>query len=143
MVYVVISNVTKYGITAQDSLKIWQDYLKSEPNNKIKVKISTEGTPIKDIFRYAMQNPDLTSIYVGAPKEESDELGYFDKLKEKFPDKIKPVIIPEQFGRISATQMRQTIKNGDFEEFVKFVPPSAYNKGIAKTAFGLLTKILK
>lgn len=143
MVYVIISNVTKYGITAQDSLKIWEDYLLSEPNNSIKVKISTEGTPIKDIFRYISQSPDVKTIYVGAAKEETEELGYFAKLKEKYPEKVKQIVIPDQFGRISATQMRQALKNGDFAEFAKFLPDSAYNKGITKKVFGLLTKIIK
>ena len=142
-VYVIISNVTKFGITPDDSLKIWNDYLDAEPNAKIDVKKSTESTPIKDIFRFASQNPELKSIYVGAAQEESEELGYFDKLKERFPGVIKPVTIPNQFDRISATQMRQAVKNGDFDEFSKFLPDSAYNKGVTKDVFGLLTKIIK
>ena len=40
-VYAVISNVTKYGITPEDSLYIWQEYLKAEPNPKISVSISS------------------------------------------------------------------------------------------------------
>ena len=143
MVYVIISNVTKFGITAEDSLNIWEDYLRAEPNNKIKIKISTEGTPIKDIFRYVAQNEDVKTIYVAGAKEETEQLGYFNKLKEKFPEKIKSVVIPDQFDRISATQMRQALKDGDFEKFATFVPDSAYNKGITKKVFGLLTKIIK
>ena len=140
-VYVIISNVTKYGITPQDSFNIWQDYLKAEPNSKIEVKLSTESTPIKDIFRFAAQNPDIKSIYVAAAKEEADDLGYFDKLKEKYPA-IKKIVVPDQFGRISATQMRQTVLNGDFEAFAKFIPDAAYNKGKARDVFGILSKIL-
>lgn len=143
MVYVIISNVSKFGINSNDSLKIWQDYLLAEPNNKIKVKESTEGTPIKDIFRYVAQNPDVKNIYVGAAKEEAEELGYFSKLKEKFPEKIKQIIIPDQFSRISATDMRKALKAGDFDAFAKFLPDSAYNKGITKKVFGILTKIIK
>jgi len=140
-VYVVISNVTKFGITPKDSLQIWQDYLEAEPNNNIEVKISTEGTPIKDIFRFAAQNPELKSIYVAAAKEEADNLGYFNKLQAQFPN-VKKEVIPDQFGRISATQMRNAVKDGNFETFSQFVPTSAYNKGKAKEVFGLLTKIL-
>lgn len=143
IVYVIISNVTKFGIEPKDSLQIWNDYLKAEPNNKIKVKLSTEGTPIKDIFRFVSQNPDMKSIYVAAAKEEIEELGYAKKLQEKYPNVVKTIVIPDQFGRISATQMRQAIKNGDFKEFSTFVPVSAYNQGIAKDVFGLLTKIIK
>jgi len=141
-VYVIVSNVTKYGITAKDSYNIWQQYLKAEPNNKIEIKISTESTPIKDVFRFAYQNEDIKRIYVAAAKEEAENLGYFDKLKEKFPS-IKTITVPDQFGRITATEMRAAIKSGDYDEFKKYVPDSAYNKGAAKIVFGLLTKIIK
>ena len=63
-VYVIISNVTKFGITPQDSLYIWQEYLKAEPNPKISVSISKESTPIKDIFAFMTENPDVDPIYV-------------------------------------------------------------------------------
>jgi phosphopantetheine adenylyltransferase len=115
-VYVIISNVTKYGITPEDSLYIWQEYLKAEPNPKIDVSISKESTPIKDIFAFMAENPDVDPVYVAGGAE---------------------------FGRISATQMRDTIKAGNFEEFVKFIPDSAYNKGVAKDVFGRLLKIMK
>jgi hypothetical protein len=39
--------------------------------------------------------------------------------------------------------MRATIKNGNFEEFAKFIPDAAYNKGVAKDVFGRLLKIMK
>ena len=142
-VYVIISKVTKFGITPQDSLTIWEDYLKAEPNNKIEVKVSTESTPIKDIFRFVSQNPDIKSVYIAGAKEEIEELGYAKKLQEKFPNVIKTIVIPDQFGRISATQMRNAIKIGDFEGFSKFIPVSSYNKGEAKEIFALLTKILE
>jgi nicotinic acid mononucleotide adenylyltransferase len=142
IVYVVISNVEKFGITADDSLSIWTDYLKSKPNNKIKVMKSTEGTPIRDIFRFAANNQQLKSIYVAAAKEESEDLGYFKKLQEQYPN-VKKIIIPDQFGRISATQMRAAIKSGDYDEFAKFVPTAAYNSGVTKDIFGMLTKIIQ
>ena len=142
-VYVVISNVTKYGITPEDSLYISQEYLKAEPNPKIDVSISKESTPIKDIFAFMSENPDIDPVYVASGEEEQTELGYFDSIQKRFPNKVRPEIIPAQFGRISATQMRATIKAGNFEEFVKFIPDSAYNKGVAKDVFGRLLKIMK
>ena len=142
-VYVVISNVTKYGITAQDSYNIWMEYLKAEPNPKIEVNISKESTPIKDIFTFMADNPDVDPIYVASGEEEQTELGYFDSIQKRFPNKVRPQIIPAQFGRISATQMRAAIKAGNYEEFTKFIPDAAYNKGVAKDVFGQLLKIMK
>jgi hypothetical protein len=142
-VYVIISNVTKYGITPQDSLYIWQQYLNAEPNPKISVSISQESTPIKDIFSFIAENPDVDPIYVAAAQEEVEGEGYFNNMQKRFPGKIRPVTIPDQFGRISATQMRDTIKTGDFEKFSNFIPDAAYNKGAAKDIFGRLLKIMK
>jgi|APGre2960657373_1045057.scaffolds.fasta_scaffold30056_2 hypothetical protein len=142
-VYVIISNVTKYGITPEDSLYIWQEYLKAEPNPKISVSISKESTPIKDIFTFMAENPDVDPIYVAGGAEEVEGIGYFDSIQKRFPNRVRKEVIPNQFGRISATQMRAAIKTGNFEEFAKFIPDSAYNKGAAKDIFGRLLKILK
>jgi len=142
-VYVIISNVTKYGITPEDSLYIWQEYLKAEPNPKISVSISKESTPIKDIFSFMAENPDVEPIYVAGGAEEVEGIGYFDSIQKRFPNRVRKEVIPNQFGRISATQMRAAIKTGNFEEFAKFIPDSAYNKGAAKDIFGRLLKILK
>jgi hypothetical protein len=142
-VYVIISNVTKYGITAEDSLYIWTEYLKAEPNPKIEVTISKESTPIKDVFAFMDQNREVSPIYVAGAGEEVEGLGYFDALEKRFPNRVRKEVIPDQFERISATQMRAAIKTGNFEEFAKFVPDSAYNKGAAKDIFGRLLKILK
>lgn len=142
-VYVIISNVEKYGITAKDSLYIWQEYLKAEPNPKINVSISKESTPIKDIFTFMDKNRDVDPIYVAGAGEEVEGLGYFDALEKRFPNRVRKEVIPDQFERISATQMRAALKTGNFEEFAKFVPDSAYNKGVTKDIFGRLLKILK
>jgi hypothetical protein len=142
-VYVIISNVTKYGITPEDSLYIWQEYLKAEPNPKIEVSISKESTPIKDIFAFMAENPDVDPVYVAGGAEEVEGIGYFNSIQKRFPNRVRKEVIPAQFGRISATQMRAAIKSGNFEEFTKFIPDSAYNKGVAKDAFGRLLKIMK
>ena len=143
IVYVIISNVTKLGITAQYSLYRWQEYLKAEPNPKIEVSISKESTPIKDIFAFMADNPDISPVYVAGGAEEVEGIGYFDSIQKRFPNRVRKVTIQDKFGRISATQMRDTIKNGNYEEFVKFIPDSAYNKGVAKDVFGRLLKIMK
>jgi len=142
-VYVIISNVTKFGITPEDSLYIWKEYLKAEPNPKINVSISKESTPIKDIFSFMDNNRDVDPIYVAGGAEEVEGIGYFNSIQKRFPNRVRKEVIPDQFGRISATQMRAAIKTGNYEEFEKFIPDSAYNKGAAKDIFGRLLKIMK
>lgn len=142
-VYVIISNVTKFGITPQDSLAIWQQYLDAEPNPKISVSISKESTPIKDIFAFMAENPDVDPIYVAGGAEEVEGIGYFDSIQKRFPNRVRKEVIPDQFGRITATDMRATVKDGNYEEFEKFIPDAAYNKGVTKDVFGRLLKIMK
>ena len=142
-VYVIISNVTKYGITAEDSFQIWKQYLNAEPNPKISVSISRESTPIKDVFSFMAENPDVNPIYVAGATEEVEGIGYFDSIQKRFPNKVRKEIIPDQFERISSTQMRSYIKDGNYEEFEKFIPDAAYNKGVTKDVFGRLLKIMK
>lgn len=142
-VYVVISNVTKFGITPDDSLYIWNEYLKSEPNPKIKVMISKEGSPIKDIYTFLKDYPEVDPVYVASAGEEIEGEGRFGNLSKNFPDRIRIEVIPDQFGRISATQMRAAVKTGDYEDVAKFIPDSAYNKGVAKDVFARLLKIMK
>jgi predicted nucleotidyltransferase len=89
------------------------------------------------------ENPDVDPIYVAGGAEEVEGIGYFDSIQKRFPNRVRKEVIPNQFGRISATQMRAAIKTGNFEEFAKFIPDSAYNKGAAKDIFGRLLKILK
>lgn len=142
-VYVVISNVTKFGITPQDSEYIWNEYLKAEPNPKIKVMVSEEVSPIKDIYTFLKNNPDISPVYVAAAGEEIEGEGRFGSLSINFPDRVRIEKIPDQFGRISATQMRTAVAIGDYEEVAKFVPDAAYNKGVAKDVFARLIKIMK
>jgi D-ribose pyranose/furanose isomerase RbsD len=142
-VYVIISNVTKFGITPEDSLYIWQEYLKAEPNPKISVSISKESTPIKDIFAFMAENPDVDPIYVAGGAEEVEGIGYFDSIYKRYPNRVRKEVIPAQFERIRATDMRAVVKTGNFEEFAKFIPDAAYNKGVAKDVFGRLIKIIK
>jgi hypothetical protein len=143
IVYVIISNVTKFGITPEDSLYIWQEYLKAEPNPKISVSISKESTPIKDIFAFMAENPDVDPIYVAGGAEEVEGIGYFDSIYKRYPNRVRKEVIPAQFERIRATDMRAVVKTGNFEEFAKFIPDAAYNKGVAKDVFGRLIKIIK
>jgi len=142
-VYVIISSVTKFGITPEDSLYIWNEYLKAEPNPKISVSISKESTPIKDIFDFMAKNPDVDPIYVAGGAEEVEGIGYFDSIQKRYPNRVRKEVIPDQFGRITATDMRAALKNGNFEEFAEFIPDAAYNKGVAKDVFGRLIKIIK
>jgi hypothetical protein len=80
---------------------------------------------------------------VAGAGEEVEGLGYFDALQKRFPDRVRKEVVPDQFERISATQMRDAIKVGDMKGFEKFIPDAAYNKGATKDVFSRLLKIMK
>jgi hypothetical protein len=88
-------------------------------------------------------NPDVDPIYVAGGAEEVEGIGYFDSIYKRYPNRVRKEVIPAQFERIRATDMRAVVKTGNFEEFVKFIPDAAYNKGVAKDVFGRLIKIIK
>lgn len=138
-VYVVISNLEKFGITADDSLYIWREYLNAEPNPKIKVIASQKESPILDIFEFLKDNPEVSPVYVAANKDEI-EADRFESLKKDFPDRVRIETIPDQYDNMSATDMRSAVDIGDYKDVAKFVPDSAYNKGVAKDVFARLIK---
>jgi len=94
-VVVIIGQAEKNGISASMSKSIWNIYLKAQPNPKIKVKISSDASPVKDIF--TIMDSDLNKIaYVAATMSDPDDQGYIDSLTKAFGDRIKPLNVEEQ-----------------------------------------------
>ena len=110
-VKVLIGHGLRDGITAEQSKAIWDLYLQAEPNPKISVEISPDKSPIKPLFSY-FANLDNRGYVAGAKKEI--ESGYFDTLKDKFADRVMPLVINDEFvdrdgDRVSGTEFRATI----------------------------------
>jgi hypothetical protein len=141
-VYVIISKKERDGITAEQSLKVWQTYLKAEPNPKISVGIAKSASPIRDIFDYIAEHPEQSPIYIVGGKDEVDDQNYFASLKKAFGDKIKPVPMEEKFGRISASYVRRLLRAGDLEGFKEALPDATINKGHAGDLFKMLASTI-
>lgn len=138
MVYIVISKKTVDGITPEDSLAIWNMYLKAEPNPKITVQISTKESPIVDIYDYLVKNPTVDPVYVSAGNDETDDVDYVTSLQEKFGDRVKLIKVQEKAGEITAPHVRNLLDTGDYESFVEAVPVAAFNRGAAPKIFKML-----
>jgi hypothetical protein len=112
-VKVLIGHGERGGITAEQSKKIWDIYLKAQPNPKIVTEISKTKSPIKDLYRWF--GDDLNrEAYVAAAGKEADDLKYFEGLKEAFGDRVQEEIVDDQFtdsdgDRVSGTDFRATI----------------------------------
>lgn len=110
-VKIIIGHGLRDGITAQQSKAIWDLYLKAEPNPKISVEVSPDKSPIKPLFSYFAKLDNIG--YVAGTKEEI-ESGYFDNLKDKFADRVKPQIVNDDFKDkdgelVSGDEFRATI----------------------------------
>ena len=118
-------------------------YLKADPNPKIKVKIADSVSPIKDIYDFIAEHPELDPVYVAGGKDEVDDLGYFKSLKKAFGDRVIPIPIDEKFGRISASYTRGLLRAGDITGFKTTVPDAVVQKGYFDDIFGMLAPIIK
>jgi len=101
-----------YPVSAQQSKAIWDLYLKANANPKIKVAIAQKNSPIGDLFTYFA---DLNHEGYVAGAQEEIEMGYFSKLKEKFPGRVREQVIEDQFvtdgERISGTETRELLND--------------------------------
>lgn len=143
-VYVIISKKVIDGITPEDSLMIWNMYLKAEPNPKITVRISTQESPIVDILNFLEKNTTVAPVYVAVGEDEVDDTEYGKSIKERYGKRVIVAQVAEKVGNISAPRVRSMLQNGDYESFKEAVPVSAYNRGAASKIFKMLaTKITK
>jgi phosphopantetheine adenylyltransferase len=111
-VIVLIGHKTRDGITKEQSKRIWDLYLAASPMAKVSVRISTDASPIKDIFTAFDDDLELKA-YVAGAKNEVEEQDYFTPLQKAFGDRVMPLAIEEKVitgnKRLSATQVRGLI----------------------------------
>ena len=143
MVYIIISKKTIDGITPEDSLMVWNMYLKAEPNPKISVSISQKESPVVDIVNYLKSNPTVGTVYVAQGDDEVDDAQYVHSLQADYPGRVKAIQVHEKDGIVSAPYVRNVLSSGDYEGFIETVPEAAYNKGVAPKIFKMLASKVK
>jgi hypothetical protein len=144
MVYIIISKKVVDGITPEDSLMIWNMYLKAEPNPKISVSIATTESPVTTIMNYLNKNTAVDTVYVAISDDETDDIDYGEALQENYGDKVKLISIHDKAGIISSPHIRNILADGNYEEFAEAIPEAAFNKGAAPKIFKMLaTKVRK
>jgi hypothetical protein len=108
-VIVLIGHKTRDGITKEQSKRIWDLYLATSPMAKAVVRISTDPSPIKDIFTAFNDDLELKA-YVAGAKNEVEEQDYFTPLQKAFGTRVMPLPIEEKVvtnnKRLSGTQVR-------------------------------------
>ena len=144
MVYIIISKKVVDGITPEDSLMIWNMYLKAEPNPKISVSIATADSPVVTIINYLNKNTTVDTVYVAISDDETDDIDYGKALQENYGNKVKLISIHDKSGTITAPHIRNVLADGNYKEFAESIPEAAFNKGAAPKIFKMLaTKVRK
>jgi hypothetical protein len=136
-VIVIIGKGKRGGYDEFISKKIWDIYLKYKPNPQIKIKIADNPSPVKDVSTY-IKNTDKP-VYLALGESEGD--GRFDFTSKYGNAHILKV--PNQFGRISGTDVRSNITDKDFlyNSLPDFLPINA-KRQIHKTLVPTLTESL-
>jgi len=112
-VVILISPKTRDGITADESVAIWELY-KNKLEGKIEVRIS-EITPIKETYDVVKDNPD-TDFLVAFGKGEIDRY----KTMDQYPN-VK-IFDAGNFEGLNATSLRMAIVNNDTNAIQSFLP---------------------
>ena len=112
-VVVLISPKTHEGITADESAAVWELY-KQKLDGNVEVRISTV-TPVRDVFDFVENNPELT-VYAAYGKGEESRY----KNLSKYPN--AKIFDAGSFGGLNATDLRKAIRDNNDGEIKKFLP---------------------
>jgi phosphopantetheine adenylyltransferase len=120
-VVVLIGHKTRDGITAQQSLEIWNLYQKHLPSN-VTVQIAEANSPIIDIHKIIGDNPQNMYYPVVGIRSEADQsdLKRFDSLAKKYTN-FKTIVLKGD-PDVSGTKARQALLNRDYAVFKQYLP---------------------
>ena len=120
-VVVLIGHKTRDGITAEQSLAIWEIYQKHLPSN-VTIQIAEANSPILDIHKIIGDNPQNMYYPVVGIRSEADQsdLKRFDSLGKKYTN-FTPVVLQGD-PSISGTKARQALLNENIDIFKQYLP---------------------
>ena len=124
-------------ITSQDSMEIWDVYLKNEPSipwpsNKIEFQNVEGAGPIAPIIDYVReQAPEDQIILLGAGEKDEDRWPNIMANPRNNPRGLEiettpaPNMLDDKGMPLSARNMRASVENGDLEAFKSYIPDSS------------------
>ena len=120
-VQVIISNKPRNGISAEDSLKVWNIYKKYLPNN-VDIMISPDQDPIRTAIHMVKDNPETTffsTVYLRTEKDFPD----LSRIKtfEKYPNS-KGLALKSDLEGVRATDLRNAVITNSFDLFKQYIP---------------------
>ena len=120
-VQVIISNKPRNGISAKDSLKVWNIYKKYLPKN-VDIMISPDQDPIRTAIYMVKDNPETTffsTVYLRTEKDFPD----LSRIKtfEKYPNS-KGLALKSDLEGVRATDLRNAVITNSFDLFKQYIP---------------------
>jgi cytidyltransferase-like protein len=114
-VVVLISPKIHDGISPDESVAAWELYKDQlVDGNKVEIRVSAV-TPVKDVYDFVENNPELT-VYAAYGKGEESRY----KNLSKYPN--AKIFDAGNFGGLNATDLRKAIRDGNEEKIKKFLP---------------------
>ena len=114
-VVVLISPKIHDGISPDESIAAWELYKDQlVDGDKVELRVSAV-TPIKDVYDFVENNPEVT-VYAAYGKDEESRY----KNLSKYPN--AKIFDAGNFGGLNATDLRKAIRDGNEEEIKKFLP---------------------
>ena len=140
-VVVIISNKARNGITAEDSLKVWNIYKKYLPNN-VDIIISPDADPIRTALKMVKDNPDkqfINTVYLRTEKDYPD----LSRIKtfEKYPN-AKGLALKSELEGVRATDLRKAAVSNSFDLFKQYIPEEVSEEE-AQLIFNMVKETVK
>jgi len=140
-VVVIISNKARNGISAEDSLKIWNIYSKYLPGN-VDIIISPDADPIRTALKMVKDNPDkqfINTVYLRTEKDYPD----LSRIKtfEKYPNS-KGLALKSELEGVRATDLRKAVVSNSFDLFKQYIPEEVSEEE-AQLIFNMVRETVK
>ena len=140
-VVVIISSKARNGISAEDSLKIWNIYSKYLPGN-VDIIISPDADPIRTALKMVKDNPDkqfINTVYLRTEKDYPD----LSRIKtfEKYPNS-KGLALKSELEGVRATDLRKAVVSNSFDLFKQYIPEEVSEEE-AQLIFNMVRETVK
>lgn len=140
-VVVIISNKARNGISAEDSLKVWNIYKKYLPNN-VDIIISPDADPIRTALKMVKDNPDkqfINTVYLRTERDYPD----LSRIKtfEKYPN-AKGLALKSDLEGVRATDLRKAAVSNSFDLFKQYIPEEVSEEE-AQLIFNMVRETVK
>ena len=127
---VYISPKPHEGISPEQSRAIWEVYKLHLPGN-VEIRVG-EVSPVREVYDYLdgeAKSGDMLNLVLGE-KDIAD--GRYARASERRPDVgVNILPVPPQAGGISATVMRQALKDNEEEKFIVGLPSALKDQEIS------------